>query len=694
MPAGARPLRPDRGVPLPALSRTQPALDLAEAPAPPPPRNLIGSFAERLRSGRERAFVGRGPETDAVLDALRGVPGAGPLLVVHGPAGIGKSALLRRLGDLAAAEGARTLLLDGGSDGCRGHLEQVRTDRPLLLLVDDYDRDPLLEPWLCRDVLPRLAADAVVVLAGRRRADPLVWADPGWSQLIRSLPLAELAPAEAAELLARRGLGPGPAEAVLALAGGHPLALRLAADAALAEPGLTAWPPRALTGALLDLLVGELPSPAHRAALQVCAHAPAATEDLLRGVLPGHDSAALFGWLRTRPYLSGGPSGLVPSPAVRALVDDDLRWRAPDGYHRLQEQVAGFFTRRVLAVPEAEVAPVVAGLAFLHRHNLGPEALRPSRSPVREEGYRRSDRADLLAMTERAQGPEAAAVVDGWLGRRPGAFRLRRDQRTGRPLGYRFCLRLEGERTEGEEPAEDPVLAAARAHSRSGRPVRPGEHLRLARFVVDPEVSPDPAADTGTALLLSLAGWLRDERLAWAYLQVPDAAGWASLLGYLDLHPTGPAGGLFAHDWRAVPAQAWLDRGIRMLRSGRVPEPPEPEPAFAVLSRADFDAAVRLALRHPRGSVANPLAGTRLVAGHADPAAALPTVIEEELEAMRRDPGQARLHRVLSVTFASGAATQEAAAQRLHLSFSTYRRHLAAGLEVLSEALWHRELSG
>ncbi|GAA3220480.1 hypothetical protein [Nonomuraea helvata] len=38
--------------------------------------------------------------------------------------------------------------------------------------------------------------------------------------------------------------------------------------------------------------------------------------------------------------------------------------------------------------------------------------------------------------------------------------------------------------------------------------------------------------------------------------------------------------------------------------------------------------------------------------------------------------------------------TQEAAAERLGLPYSTYRRHLVSGIERVCEDLWRRELYG
>jgi predicted DNA-binding protein (UPF0251 family) len=59
---------------------------------------------------------------------------------------------------------------------------------------------------------------------------------------------------------------------------------------------------------------------------------------------------------------------------------------------------------------------------------------------------------------------------------------------------------------------------------------------------------------------------------------------------------------------------------------------------------------------------------------------------------MEADPRLERFARVLRVTYVTPAATQEAAAARLTLPFSTYRRHLATALTHVTDALWRKEL--
>ncbi|POX60412.1 hypothetical protein C3492_27105 [Streptomyces sp. Ru62] len=65
------------------------------------------------------------------------------------------------------------------------------------------------------------------------------------------------------------------------------------------------------------------------------------------------------------------------------------------------------------------------------------------------------------------------------------------------------------------------------------------------------------------------------------------------------------------------------------------------------------------------------------------------------VDEVRRDARSDRQHRALAITYLRQAATtQEAAAARLGLPYSTYRRHLTEGHKRLCEVLWHWELGG
>jgi predicted short-subunit dehydrogenase-like oxidoreductase (DUF2520 family) len=81
-------------------------------------------------------------------------------------------------------------------------------------------------------------------------------------------------------------------------------------------------------------------------------------------------------------------------------------------------------------------------------------------------------------------------------------------------------------------------------------------------------------------------------------------------------------------------------------------------------------------------------------ASAADRAAALQALLKEAAEALKASPRDAKLYRALHHAYFQPAATQERAAELLDLPFSTYRRHLMAGVAQVTDWLWQREVGG
>ena len=116
-----------------------------------------------------------------------------------------------------------------------------------------------------------------------------------------------------------------------------------------------------------------------------------------------------------------------------------------------------------------------------------------------------------------------------------------------------------------------------------------------------------------------------------------------------------------------------------------------------LLTRSDFESAVKDALRHY--TQPDLLAGSALlrasVLTRSGPAAGTPQALRallvETAKALFAGERDQRLYRVLDLTYFSPAPKQEAAADRLGLSFGTYRRHLTAGVDRLIEWLWNQE---
>lgn len=676
------------------------------------------NLADRLRGARETTFVGRSEELAAFHEALGGRPGAAAVLYVHGPGGVGKSALLRRFADESRDAGRTVVEVDGrlidpSPDGFAAGAAPALTDGRPVLLVDTFEHCQGLEDWLRDRFLPRLPERAVVVIAGREPPSPLWAADLAWNEALRVIGLGPLAAAEAEALLERRGVGPSQRPAVLAFAGGHPLALSLAAAVAVdGAGGASDWAPAPdVLSPLLSRIVGEVPSPVHRLALEVAAHTMTTTESLLRAVVGEERAGEMFAWLRELPFADRSRHGLFLHDLVRDAVDADLRWRDPQGYAGMHHRVGAHLLEQARTADDADAVVALRALAYLNRYGPTPSCF----SAVEREGdayedtLRPGDGATVLAMA--AGGEGSAAATGFWLERQPEAFRVYRSTHTGEAVAFMTRLRLAGRR--GDECAADPVVAAAWEHAERENPPPPGGHLMMSRFMAHPAVRREASSAMHLMQLRMCADWIRSDPPAWSFVATPRPGLWGPLLEHLGHHPAAEASpgdghtcALFACDWRTTPVETWFDRSRLWALTGDRGPADRAGDAGRALTRMDFDNAVRSALRdwhRPDALEANPLLRTRMVAdragaavqgGRERPAHAaemLRDLLTDAVDALREDPRQAKFHRVVATTYFHKVPSQMAAAERLRLPFSTYRRHLRRGVERVSALLWRRE---
>ena len=132
--------------------------------------------------------------------------------------------------------------------------------------------------------------------------------------------------------------------------------------------------------------------------------------------------------------------------------------------------------------------------------------------------------------------------------------------------------------------------------------------------------------------------------------------------------------------------------GTLPLAPALTPSAPSSQNAW---SFPEFAAALKGALRdYSRVDLlaGNPLLRSRLVAGRGPvTAASLQGLLSETVGTLFASPRDEKLRRVIELTYFRPAPKQEAAADRLGLSFGTYRRHLTTALGRLARWLWQQE---
>src|SRR4051812_9293556 len=309
---------------------------------------MTTTLAERLAWRDEQHFVGRGPQLE-VFDSLMADEPPHPVVLVHGPGGIGKSTLLREVARRAEKRGYQPTLVEGRELApVPGEIENALGDAVTaelpLIMFDTYERMSAASGYLRQRLLPSLPAHSLVILAGRRPPEA-EWFQGGWERIACELELMPFDAGDALRLCAAHGLTDAArCESLMDWAEGSPLALSLAASNAVA--GGSDWPadrtvdePNLARAIIRRLAQTELDGGnldvAAVAALARCVNAR-----MLRDVLPDVDPEEAEAWLRSRSFAEPLRDGVTLHDLVRRAVRSDVRRRDPAHERELRRRIA------------------------------------------------------------------------------------------------------------------------------------------------------------------------------------------------------------------------------------------------------------------------------------------------------------------------------------------------------------------
>jgi hypothetical protein len=619
-------------------------------------------------------FVGRAEEL-ARLEGLLEKESESSVVLLHGPAGVGKSALLRELARRAVDRGFQRVTVEARdlaplAEALDEAIEPaLHVERPLLLL-DSWERLSALDAHLRQRLLARLPSAARVVIASRR-APGGAWFTGGWENLVMDLRLGPLARPDAEALLAARGLeDPVMRAETMAWAGGSPLALVLAADAGGVPSEAPGEASAAVVDALLRRLLDAQPEGDARSALAVAALARVTRPSLLAEVLPGCDVDRAFSWLSAQPSAEPLGDGITLHDLVGRALRADLRKRSPELERELRR-------RLVDALYARSAREGLLQLTLDLQHLVQDPEIRwgfawDTSGRFRIDAPRPSDPEQIAARG----GPVARDWLEAsrpYFERAPDRVTIVRDQ-DDEIAGYGVAA------TPANAPAfavDDPVLGPRLRHAAANVP---GGAAFVVRQAVDlTRERPSPvvgligmAAVIGSGLSNPAAAYLpivSGDASAEAF----SAACGARSVGELAVEEAGVRvechildygpGGLLAFQRAAV----YRELGLR---------PPTLE-------------AVREALRNyaSRSGLAAsdlaPAAGSSAV--RAD---AVRARIDEAVErAFGRSPEEELLRRVLVRGYLEPAGSQEQAAHELNMSRTAYFRRLREAVERVAERL-------
>ncbi|RUT03545.1 hypothetical protein DSM106972_051840 [Dulcicalothrix desertica PCC 7102] len=692
------------------------------------PSSLLG----RLNAERNRRFVGRVQELALFQNTIASTELPINILYIYGPGGVGKTSLCAQFMQLCEQVNCDYLSIEARNleaapesflAALRGIMGLQESESPLdilkvsnkrnILFIDTYENIATLDEWLREEFLPHLSLDTLIVLAGRTPPS-LAWrSDAGWQALIRTLPLRNLSYEESLSYLARRDIPNTQHQIILDFTHGYPLALSLVADVFTQKE--TTFQPDSqpdIIKTLLERFIQDVPSTAHRMALEACAVVRLTTEALLKQMLDLSEVRDIFEWLRELSFVESGQNGLFPHDLAREVLIADLRWRHPEFYADLHQRARNYYTIKLGQTQGDEKHRVLFDYMFLHRDN---PAIRPrftwqEHSSLQTDIYRESDKAGILEIITQYEGFESASIAAHWISRQPENIVVFRDSNLT-PAG--FAIFVELHKATAQDIEVDTGAVAAWQYLQSEAPLRSSsEGATIFRFWMARDTY-QAVSPTQSLIFINFVQYFqKTPGLAYTFLPCAEPEMWAPMLTYFDLKRLPKADfeinkrkyGIYGHDWRIVSPSAWRE----LLAKREIDAKSEIEttssttPRLLVLSEPDFIEAVYDALKNFTRTNAlhnSPLLYSHLIENRANTndinerISTLQTLIKQTAESLQASPRDDKLYRAIYRTYISPAPTQEQAAELLDLPFSTYRRHLKAGMERVAQILWQQEIN-
>ena len=462
---------------------------------------MSGKIADLLRQGRHSAFLGRDRELHGLL---RISAQDGPVVAyLHGPAGIGKSALL------AAFE---TSLADAGIHSGRiaaGAVEPLPTaisaalaavlgsptlplaqatalaGNMIVVMIDDVDTWRLAASWLRTELIPAMPINVRFVLAGRA-APPGLWTSEYGPHFL-DMRIAPLERKASDAIAAAAGLPPSLAERVWVLTAGHPLGLRMAIHAA----GTGALDTARDAGELANAILHAIGDSELRRAAEACAVVRRASRALVSAILESTEPVplSLLEAVEALPFATRDAEGLYVVEPVRQAIIGWMSGVDAERYQAWRTIAADWFVARLRTSGRARRWRHMADLLDLLdepslRNAFFPtDTAAPPVEPAQERDFEQ-----IFEIAETNDGSDERTRLEAWAQRLSYRFSVARGPNSEVLAFYVFARQddpisglgtldpviAECERHLAENPVAGEVLFVRQISARAGNSYRAG----------------------------------------------------------------------------------------------------------------------------------------------------------------------------------------------------------------------------
>lgn len=579
--------------------------------------------------------------------------GGARLFYVHGPAGEGKTTLVRRWLERTRAPYRKVGPAEVGSRP-RGLVwidDWTRAHEPGLL--DALRDEPTLRVIVCAREAPSLTLRTAV-------ADSLVLA-------LEPLPADEV----------RRWLAHLPPEEIkeqLLFTHGHALSLRVLARADAREP----LERRRLLGQLLETFVGDALSTDDRIAVEALAPLRFVSEAQLQRATGASATSAyeLIERFRRLSFVRAEPLGLSLHPTLREILLEDLAWRAPE---RTRALVAGELPvlRAELARGGALRERAVEILLDLIARAPGAWVRRAALIPPAVQATP-SDHSQVVELVRHHEGDESAAICARWLAAYPERCMIARDE-----AGHLCAVALRALiDTRAVPPLDDPIAVRVLEALAGKAPFALVNRFLVGRMsyqTLGPELMPVMAALIRDTFLTSHQAHVTVVRDVGAF---PSAMS-SGVLPVLPGTRTPIGAHVYVGLGSAIASDVEVTQGFLGFLASQwgIPLPPADDAAVPSGLERLVHAAI-LALDDPLSLARTPLAKRLGVGG-----IRLQTLLRAAIDQVDKMPDGERIQRALLAPMRTGG-TQEDAAASVAMSLATYKRFRKRGEQRVSEILW------